>query len=143
MEGVWLPYREEKVMTKQQLAQLSSPLVTIGSHSLTHPHLSKIDEDSARKEIEGSCIELQNLTGQKVRLFAFPYGDYDASVIDFCKSVGYEFVFSDAPMQIDTTRPAILRGRIHVDPSDGPLEFFLKCSGAYTWMTYVIPSLKR
>jgi len=29
-----------------------------------------------------------------------------------------------------------------VDPSDGPLEFYLKMSGAYFWMGYVTAAKK-
>ena len=143
IEGVWLPQRDEVVMTKEQLKGLSPSLIAIGSHSLNHPYLSKIDEESAREEIQSSRTELQNLIGREVRLFAFPYGDYDGSIVEYCKNTGYVFVFSDAPMQVDPVRSGLLRGRIHVDPSDGALEFYLKIHGAYAWMSYVIPSLRR
>jgi len=143
MEGIWLPQRDQMVMTKEQLAGLSSSLVAIGSHSLNHPYLSKIDGQSAREEIQGSRTALENLIDHQVRLFAFPYGDYDGSIIEHCKNAGYIVGFSDAPMQVDPVRSGFLRGRIHTDPSDGPLEFYLKINGAYAWMSDVIPSLKR
>jgi peptidoglycan/xylan/chitin deacetylase (PgdA/CDA1 family) len=132
----------EIVMSAEQIAKLSSPLVTLGSHSCTHPRLSRLAPSDAREEIDGSRIKLQDLTAQDIRLFAFPYGDHNASTIELCRKAGYEAVFSAIPTPVDTTDPAFVRGRVKVDPFDGRLEFFLKYNGAYAWARYV-SSLKR
>jgi len=132
----------EIVMSAEQIGKLSSSLVTLGSHSCTHPRLSRLAPGDAREEIEGSRIKLQDLTAQDIRLFALPYGDHNASTIELCRKAGYEVVFSTIPTSVDTTGPAFVRGRVKVDPFDGRLEFYLKCSGAYDWAPYV-SSLKR
>lgn len=132
----------EVVMPAEQIAELSSSLVTLGSHSCTHPRLSRLSAGEAREEIEGSRIRLQELTAQDIRLFALPYGDHNASTIDICRTAGYQTVFSTIPAPVDTTDSAFVRGRVKVDPFDGPLEFFLKYNGAYAWAPYV-SSLKR
>jgi peptidoglycan/xylan/chitin deacetylase (PgdA/CDA1 family) len=132
----------DTVMSAEQIAKLPSLLVTVGSHSCSHPRLSRLAPSDAREEIEGSRAKLQNLTTQDIRLFAFPYGDHDASTIELCRMAGYEAVFSTTPMPVDTTGAAFVRGRVKVDPFDWPLEFFLKYNGAYAWAPYV-SSLKR
>jgi peptidoglycan/xylan/chitin deacetylase (PgdA/CDA1 family) len=132
----------ETVMSAEQIAKLPSSLVTLGSHACTHPRLSRMDPYDARKEIEGSRAKLQNLTTQDIRLFAFPYGDHDASTIELCRVAGYEYVFSSTPNPVDTTSSDFVRGRVKVDPFDGSLEFFLKYNGAYAWVSHV-SSLKR
>jgi peptidoglycan/xylan/chitin deacetylase (PgdA/CDA1 family) len=132
----------EIIMSAEQIAKLPSRLVTVGSHSCTHPRLSRLVPGEARAEIEGSRVKLQNLTMQDIRLFAFPYGDHDASAIELCRMAGYEAAFSTTPTPVDTTGPAFVRGRVKVDPFDWPLEFFLKYNGAYAWAPY-ISSLKR
>jgi peptidoglycan/xylan/chitin deacetylase (PgdA/CDA1 family) len=131
----------EVVMPAEQIAKLSSPLVTLGSHSCTHPRLSRLAPSEAREEIEGSRTKLQELTAQDIRLFALPYGDHNASTIEICRTAGYETVFSTIPASVDTTDTAFVRGRVKVDPFDGPLEFFLKYNGAYAWAPY-LSSLK-
>lgn len=133
---------DETVMSAEQIAKLPSSLVTLGSHTSTHARLSRIDPDDARREIEGSRLGLQTLTAQDVRLLAFPYGDHDASTIELCRAAGYDCVFSISPDPVDTTRSDFVRGRVKVDPFDGPLEFFLKFRGAYAWVSY-ISSFKR
>jgi peptidoglycan/xylan/chitin deacetylase (PgdA/CDA1 family) len=132
----------ETVMSAEQIARLPCALVTLGSHTTTHPHLSRIDPRDAQREIENSRLRLQALTAQDIRLFAFPYGDHDASTVELCRAAGYDYVFSIAPAPVDTTSSAFVRGRVKVDPFDWPLEFFLKCHGAYAWISQV-SSLKR
>jgi peptidoglycan/xylan/chitin deacetylase (PgdA/CDA1 family) len=141
MEG-GSPDSFEVVMPAEQIAKLSSPLVMLGSHSCTHPRLSRLAPSEAREEIEGSRIVLQQLTALDIRLFALPYGDHDASTIEICRTAGYDTVFSTIPASVDTTDTAFVRGRVKVDPFDGPMEFFLKYNGAYAWAPY-FSSLKR
>lgn len=136
------PDSSETVMSADQIAALPSSLVTLGSHTSTHPRLSRIDPHSAKREIEDSRLALQTLTTQDVRLLAFPYGDHDASTVELCRSAGYEYAFGIAPDPVDTAGSAFVRGRVSVDPFDSPLEFFLKYRGAYAWVSYV-SSFKR
>ena len=60
------PDSDEIVMSAEMIAMSPSSLVTLGSHSITHPHLSRMDRDGARGEIEGSRYKLQELTAQKI-----------------------------------------------------------------------------
>jgi peptidoglycan/xylan/chitin deacetylase (PgdA/CDA1 family) len=128
---------DEVVMSAERIAMLSSSLVTVGSHSITHPHLSRIKFDDARTEIGGSRDRLEHLTKQKIRLFAFPYGDHDVSIVDLCRAAGYDHVFSIVPQPVKTEESSFVRGRVQVEPFDWPLEFFLKFNGAYMWASYV------
>ena len=133
---------DEIVMSAEQIATLPSSLVALGSHTSTHPHLSRMDPDDARNEIEGSRFKLQDLASQDIRLFAFPYGDHNTSVVELCRDAGYDYVFTTTPHGVDTTSSNFIRGRVKVEPFDGPLEFFLKYNGAYAWISNV-SSLKR
>jgi peptidoglycan/xylan/chitin deacetylase (PgdA/CDA1 family) len=132
----------EVVMSGERIATLPTSLVTLGSHSVTHPHLSRLDPDDARKEIEGSRHIMKNLTTQDIRLFAFPHGDHDSTIVEMCRAAGYDYVFSIIPRLVDTTSSDFVRGRVQVDPLDGPLEFFLKYNGAYAWLS-PLSSVKR
>ena len=68
--------------------------MTIGSHGLYHSRLSKIDTAQAKYELERSREELEEITGRKVDLLAFPYGDYNAYVVELCKLAGYRYVYA-------------------------------------------------
>jgi peptidoglycan/xylan/chitin deacetylase (PgdA/CDA1 family) len=128
---------DEVVMSAEQIATLSSSLVTFGSHTITHPRLSRMESDDARKEIEGSRDKLERLTKEKVRLFAFPYGDHNDSTIDLCRAAGYDHAFSIVPEPVRADGSSFVRGRVQVEPFDWPLEFFLKYRGGYVWSSYV------
>ncbi len=53
----------------------------IGSHSITHPFLTQASDAQLQSELQDSQQYLQSLTGQEVKHFATPYGDYDTRVI--------------------------------------------------------------
>ena len=60
----------------------------IGTHSKTHPYMSKLSESEIRAELSSSSEAITAVTGKKVDLFRPPYGDYDILVIDTAKSMG-------------------------------------------------------
>ena len=124
----------DPVMPAQVIKTLAGPLVTIGAHSLSHPRLSRLPRDEARREIVGAKAVLEELTGRQVTLFAFPYGDFDAETTRMCEDAGFAHAFSIIPEVVDPSRRGFLTGRVAVDPDDGALEFFLKSTGAYAWV---------
>jgi peptidoglycan/xylan/chitin deacetylase (PgdA/CDA1 family) len=127
---------QEIVATADALRRLDPELVSIGGHTLTHPHLPGLSPARARAEIAG-CRSLINQTfGIDAGLFAFPYGEHDAASIDLCRKAGYRHVFTNLPYVVDPGSGGFVRGRVLVDPEDGPLEFYLKMAGAYAWMPY-------
>ena len=132
---------DEVVMTAEQLRALSLSTVSLGSHTISHPSMFTLDKKLAREEIEGSRHQLAKLCGREILLFSFPYGHHDSSTVEMCTDAGYECVYSIIPEEVDTATSEILRGRTKVDPSDWPIEFFLKTKGAYVW-TAQIASLR-
>lgn len=126
----------ETVMSSDQLKMLKSDLVTLGSHTVTHPRLSKLPLPDARTEIEDSRAALQQVTSQDVRTFSFPYGDYAPSTLELCRAAGFDQVFSIRPEPVDPESSTFVRGRVKVEPFDGQLEFFLKYHGAYAWIVH-------
>ena len=60
----------------------------IGTHSSTHPHMSKLDKSAIVKELTSSKEIIEKTTGKKVDLFRPPYGDYDDLLIDTAAELG-------------------------------------------------------
>lgn len=60
----------------------------IGTHSSTHPYMSKLEEKAIEKELSTSSEAIEKVTGKKVELFRPPYGDYDDLLIDKAKEMG-------------------------------------------------------
>ncbi len=124
--------KNERVMSAEQLRSLPD-MVAIGSHTLTHPHLPALDEESVAREVVESRASLEGLLQRPVTTFSFPYGEFDACSIESCRKAGYERVFSTVPVLVRSADNAYLLGRVSADPWDWPLEFRLKLSGAYCW----------
>ncbi len=87
----------------------TSGLINFGAHTLTHPILSKLDDEKLYDEIIGSIDAVEKLTGQPCRSFAFPNGrsiDYDARALDHLAKRGIEATVTtvSAPNRKDTDR---------------------------------------
>lgn len=126
------PDRTEIVMSMAELAGISAQGVVIGSHSVSHPHLSQLPDEKLQQELTRSLASLKALPGCPVRSIAFPYGNYDDRVVRACRLAGYSLCFSINPRLVLMTHD-YLRGRIAVDAHDSLLVFLLKASGATSW----------
>ncbi len=53
----------------------------IGTHSATHPDMTKLSEKQIQQELLGSIKIIEDLTGRKVTLFRAPFGAYDNKLL--------------------------------------------------------------
>jgi peptidoglycan/xylan/chitin deacetylase (PgdA/CDA1 family) len=128
------PFWQERMMSREELQILAAePLVTIGSHTVSHPNLLQVSVREASRELAASKAELENLLGRHVEWLSFPHGAYDASLVRLALGAGYRRVFTIEPALVDPLQPGVVNGRVAADPDDWPLEFFLKIHGAYRW----------
>jgi len=82
-------------MSREQLRVAgNSDLVEIGSHTVTHPFLSRKSRADQAEEITESQRVLSELTGRRIRYFAYPAGDYDRETLDLLKEAGFEAAFA-------------------------------------------------
>ncbi|MFZ0796730.1 MAG: polysaccharide deacetylase family protein [Terriglobales bacterium] len=128
------PERCERIGSAERLRQLPAELICIGSHTLTHPRLPALSEASARRELMQSRIKLENLFERPVKTFSFPYGNFNAQLVAWCRDAGYERVFTTLPLMAFSAPKEFAVGRVSVEPTDWPLEFRLKVLGAYRWL---------
>ena len=71
---------------------------TIANHTLTHPHLAQLPLDGARREIVDGRARLQDLFGQPVRGFVYPFGIFDAAVAQAVRGAGGAVVRPNRPV---------------------------------------------
>ena len=60
----------------------------IGTHSSTHPYMSKLDKNAVIRELTTSKDAIEKITGKKVNVFRPPYGDYNDLLIDTASELG-------------------------------------------------------
>jgi len=94
-----------------ELRQLHSQGVTLGAHTRTHPILTRISAEDARKEIIGSQNDLERQTGDVLPVFCYPNGNYNDSIIKILKDVGFIMAFStkDGHYDLGCINPFCLR----------------------------------
>ena len=84
--GVWVKQYPEYVK------EISKRGHEIGNHSLTHPHMSRMDAIAIQKELSDLDDMLEELTGKRSTLFRAPYGEYNDTVIRAAHEAGYEVI---------------------------------------------------
>lgn len=60
----------------------------IGTHSATHPYMSKLDREGIIRELSSSVSIIESVTGNKVKVFRPPYGDYNDRLIETASEMG-------------------------------------------------------
>lgn len=74
-----------------QLRELQAAGIEIGSHTRRHARLTSIDDPGElRDQVTGSRRALQDILQSPVDSFAYPYGAYDAGVVDAVREAGYK-----------------------------------------------------
>ena len=88
-------YPPYKMLSEKQIKELSlHPLCTIGSHTISHPMLSKLTEQQQEDEITGCKQWLENLLNKKIDIFAFPFGSYNKSTLLILQKSGITLSFA-------------------------------------------------
>lgn len=85
---------KKPIMNWEHIKELHSLGFEIGSHSLTHPYLSKIDPQKAWEEIYTSKVILEDKLGTEIKAFCYPYGDYSQQVRGMVQRAGYSIAFT-------------------------------------------------
>jgi polysaccharide deacetylase family sporulation protein PdaB len=60
----------------------------IGTHSRTHPYMSKMTKQEIESELKTSKEAIEQITGRSVDLFRPPYGDYDDLLVSTAREMG-------------------------------------------------------
>jgi peptidoglycan/xylan/chitin deacetylase (PgdA/CDA1 family) len=69
----------------------------IGSHTLTHPWLTRLPASEAREEIAASRKKLEDQFGVPIEHFCYPYGDWNDAVRDLVVAAGYKTACTTQP----------------------------------------------
>lgn len=118
-----LDWREVKEMQAQG--------IEFGSHTVTHPMLSRVPLDVARREIGESKRMLEDRLGTEVPFFCYPRGDVSEEVKRVVSDEGYRAACSTLPGLNDRGTDRFLLRRTYISRRDSAPEFAKKMKGAY------------
>jgi len=81
-------------LTPSDLSELGNhPLVTVGSHTVTHPYLPSLTRRQMKEELAKSKERLEGWIGSPVNYLAVPYGGINGSVQIAAKDAGYKQIY--------------------------------------------------
>ena len=126
-------YREQPpVLSWEEIVELDrAGTLRFEAHTLTHPHLPKIDEQQARREIVDSRRELASRLGRDVTAFCYPAGLFGPRERALVVDAGYSVAVSCEPgINRPGGDPFSLR-RVQIDPRDRLLDFRAKAFGGH------------
>ena len=109
-------------LSSEELQTLSrSPLVQIGSHSLSHASLANLEQDEMRREVVDSKGVLEEYIGKSVEYFAYPYGGpqhYSPEVVRAVREAGYRCALTTLSGRVGYTDDPFQIKRISIDGRD-------------------------
>lgn len=80
---------KNKMAGWKELREMAEGGVTIGSHTLRHPHLANLKPGEARHEIVESKKILEKGLNRPVEFFCYPYGNYDRDTVGMVREAGF------------------------------------------------------
>jgi peptidoglycan/xylan/chitin deacetylase (PgdA/CDA1 family) len=87
-------YEDLLPLTWEMLSELARAGITIGSHSVSHPNLTRETPARIRDEVLRSRRELESRLGVEITEFAYPDGQFDEKVVDAVAAAGYARAYS-------------------------------------------------
>jgi peptidoglycan/xylan/chitin deacetylase (PgdA/CDA1 family) len=103
----------------ERIHELQSYGIEFGSHTLSHPSLTKIDMGAARSEIVDSKAFLEDRLGREVASFAYPYGHHSPALRDIVAEAGYKLAVTTQHGRVRPGDDYLLLPRVsvyHVPP---------------------------
>lgn len=88
-----VPIGKKGYMTADQIKMLADMGHVIGCHTWDHPHLKGTSGLDVEKEIRHPKQVLEKITGQPVQYFAYPFGEWNETVIGQLKVSGFKAAF--------------------------------------------------
>ena len=87
----------EHYLSAAQLRELGAQGMGVGAHSVSHRLLSQLSTEEQEQEVQGSIATLEQLLGQRVTSFCYPYGgdhSFNADTLRLLAAARIDFAFS-------------------------------------------------
>src|SRR5258708_28865886 len=126
-----------------------SKRIRIGSHSLNHHLMGRLDETTLRHDLQRSKHILEDRLGVPVSLFSYPfgvarYGAYSRASEDVVRQMGFRCSCTSEIGRIRTgSGNPYLLPRISLVEEDTGLDARAKAAGAYDWIGLAQSAFQR
>jgi len=118
---------EGQGMLPDQIRDLAQdPLFTVGAHTVDHPQLTRCESDEVAHQLAHNKTWLESVTGKVCDQFSYPEADFDRSVLEQCRRLGFQQAFGTERISIVDDQFAIRRIGVY-SRSLAPLGVKLWC----------------
>jgi len=115
---------DRRMLNWNEVIEMKQNNIDFGAHTISHPTLSKMELEQARREIYKSKEEIENRLGCNVSHFAIPNGkkeDFSEELKGYCKEIGLKTVASTEPGVVSAQSDPYFLRRINPPP---PIHVF-------------------
>jgi peptidoglycan/xylan/chitin deacetylase (PgdA/CDA1 family) len=99
-----------------QVREMNSAGIEIGSHTLTHPILTNVGSARVRKELAESREHIEGIIGTPVGLFCYPNGGYNQAIKREVARAGYRCAVTCEAGFNEASADHLALRRIHTEP---------------------------
>jgi peptidoglycan/xylan/chitin deacetylase (PgdA/CDA1 family) len=85
---------ELATMSWDEVRAIAADDVEIGSHTVSHAHLTRLSDAQLDRELGESRARVEDEVGRPCRFFAYPYGEHDERVQAAVRRAGYAAAFA-------------------------------------------------
>jgi peptidoglycan/xylan/chitin deacetylase (PgdA/CDA1 family) len=113
---------DARALSRREAALLATRLIEVGAHTMTHPRLSTLNNAEQADEIRRSRKTLEEILGQSVTSFAYPYGqsgDYDEQSVAIVRQAGFKLACANVPGPVTRGSNVFELPRFHVSDWNG------------------------
>jgi peptidoglycan/xylan/chitin deacetylase (PgdA/CDA1 family) len=126
-----------------QVREMARAGITIGSHTLSHPHLTQLDTATLAHELTAARAAIAAETGVDTTLFCYPHGDFDGRVRAAVRDAGYRLACATRPGAVTAASDPLAVPRTFVARDDSLADFARKLAGAYDYLHQGVQFLRR
>ena len=104
-------FNRKNRLSVQQIQEMEQAGIEIGSHTRSHPNLTKLAASALEQEVGQSRRGVERLAGRPIDSFAYPGGFYNLEVLEKTAQSGYAGAFTVLPgvNRPDKDNPYLLR----------------------------------
>jgi peptidoglycan/xylan/chitin deacetylase (PgdA/CDA1 family) len=124
--AVGVPYAA--CMSKEEILEWSGLGHEVGAHTQDHVHLTAIAPHEARRQIAEARFELEDIVGNEVDAFCYPYGQVTNKIRSMVEEAGYSSATTTRSGRAQSPDDMLLLPRILLCRTDGALKVLRKCT---------------
>jgi len=111
-------FSERKMLSWWQILEMANHGIRFGSHTVSHPKLTELDDGSVNEELIQSKQIIEDQLGLECRHFAYPYGLLTEKTRELVQKAGFKTACSTRSGFNNASRDALMLHRIEVYGND-------------------------